>query len=118
MTLLDTTSLKTWEFIADAGTWMVIIGVAGEGLELIVKVVERKWPCGKCAQWSHKHEFLIQGALGSAFWIMVVLGLGIEFRGNHNAKQIEDKENTRLNLEAGIARKEAGAANDRAATTE
>ena len=50
--------------------------------------------------------------------MMVVLGLGIEFQGNHKAKQITDIENARLNLEAGTARKDAGAANDRAAQTE
>jgi len=96
MTTLDSASLKYWELVADWGTKLVIIGVAGEGVELLVKCFESSLK--KKQQWRHffhKADPWIN-TVGGIFWIMVVLGLWAEFRGNHMAKVILDKDNAEL----------------------
>jgi hypothetical protein len=113
--ILDSSSIKVWEVFAEVGTWMVIIGVAGEGVELALKLIKSK--VKKCETWCAKHELMID-ALGAFFWMMVVFGLAVEFKGNHNAKSLEDRANAILNNEAGLARKNAGEAIRRASSNE
>jgi len=109
MSLFSGWSLDAWETLGDIGTVMVIIGVAGEGIEILVK-----W---KRKEWYHKNESKID-LIGGVFWMLVVAGLAIEFRGNYKAKKIEEENTARLNIEAANARREAGAANERAANSE
>ena len=42
MTALDSSWLKFWEFVSEFGFIMVIVGVVGEGTELVVKWIERR----------------------------------------------------------------------------
>ena len=111
MTALDSASLKYWESVADWGTVFVIIGVAGEGVEILVKFFE---PCLKRTQkWRHffhKADPWIN-MIGGLFWIMVVLGLWAEFKGNHLAKVILDKENVELHARAANLETNAAALN-------
>ena len=63
--------LFAWEFsIRHPGTVLVLIGVAGEGAELIAKKF--------CHEWFKKQESLLEW-LGLLFWLMVVVGLLWEF---------------------------------------
>lgn len=100
MTAFDSASLKHFESLADWGTKLVIIGVAGEGIELLIKFFEPRLK--KRLKWRHffhKTDPWIN-AVGGVFWIMVVLGLCWEFSGNHKAKVILDKDNAELHLKA------------------
>lgn len=116
-------TLRRWEIFADIGTWMVIVGVFGEGLEIGLKLIaglskesSKPW-MRTCASWHHKHEVSVD-FVGGIFWLIVVAGLAMEFEGNHKVKIIEQAENTRLNTEAGNARKDAAVAIERAANVE
>jgi len=105
MTDLDASSLKFWESFSEFGFWLVIIGVFGESVDLLSKWVvrRRKTPLPeKIEKWLLPVE--------SFFWVILCIGLAMEFRGGHNAKQIADRENARLNGEAGQARKDAAVA--------
>jgi hypothetical protein len=100
MTAFDPGSLSHWESFADWGTKFVIVGVAGEGLELFIKFIAR--PLRKRASWRHffhKADPWID-FVGTVFWIMVVCGLWAEFKGNHMSKIILDKDNAQLHLQA------------------
>jgi hypothetical protein len=59
MTAADAASLNSWESMADFGTWLVIIGVAGEGLEIGIKICEHKIKSDRFSAWCEKHEFSI-----------------------------------------------------------
>ena len=114
MSELDSSLLKHWEFVADLGTWLVIIGVAGEGIEIALKILEHRCSNIRFLDWFKKHEFSIE-VWGAIFWLMVVVGLLMELKGSHKSKEITDKENTRLtslaaetSIRAGNAEKEAG----------
>jgi hypothetical protein len=117
MTALDSASLKSAEALADWGTWLVIIGVAGEGIEIAIKICEHKVKNEGFSAWCKKHNFAIE-IWGGIFWLMVVVGLGMEFRGNHKSQQIVQNENTRITQIAGEAIKQAAIANDRASSNE
>ena len=109
-----------WEFIADCGTCAVIFGVLGEGLEIAAKATklcELKWirfqqwlrTCPRLKHWSawcEKHDLLIE-IIGAVCWVLVVVGLMVEFGGNHEVKRIEDADNALLKNQAGQAIKEA-----------
>lgn len=114
MSAIDASSLNFWETVADVGTWFVIIGVAGEGLEILLKLRRHKSKNEKFLTWYAKHDFAIE-IIGGICWLMVVVGLGIEFEGNHKSQQIVKNENTRITKEAGKAIGLAGDANERAA---
>ena len=124
MSIVDSASLKFWELVADIGTWAVILGVAGEGLEITVKILEHKCKNEKFLAWCQKHKFSIE-IWGGIFWAIVVLGLATEFKGNHESQKITGAENARLTTQAakaieraGNAEKEAAQANERAAKFE
>jgi hypothetical protein len=109
MTSLDSASLKFWESVAEWGFRMVFIGVAGEGAEIIAKLFFIKS--------FKKHEHLWD-VFSAICWLILVVGLAIEFKGTHNVTGLADSENARLTDEAAIARREAGQANERAAIIE
>ncbi len=127
MTTLDSSWLKFWEFVSEFGFIMVIVGVVGEGTELVVEWVERRK--GKATA-PKKPGWLLPVETFS--FAILVVGLAMEFLGSHNAMRIADAENAKLNLEAkqagknaaasyenaAVAKREAGEANDRAANTE
>lgn len=95
MSAADASLLNFSESIADFGTWLVIVGVAGEGIEIVLKILRHKWETGCFANWHDRHEFSIE-ILGAIFWLMVVAGLAIEFAGNHQSKIILDRQNAEL----------------------
>src|SRR5689334_2385837 len=101
-------SAATWEFIADFGSWMVVVGVAAEGLDLSVKLLTklrekreriRAWLAGgkieRCIHWCEKRDFLML-VWEYFWWSIVVLGLMVEIGGNHQARKIGDRENLQL----------------------
>ena len=110
MSAIDSASLNSFERWADFGTWLVIIGVAGEGVEILLKILQHKLTCKTFLLWCERHEFSIE-IWGALFWIMVVAGLAVEFRYGHKAKTISDAENVRLV-------QKAAELTDRAATNE
>ncbi len=75
----------SWEHFADVGAYFVIAGVAGEGLELLIKLFG--WRFEKLRQWSKRYEPLID-FVAFLFLMMVVGGLWMEVRGSHNASAI------------------------------
>jgi len=99
MSAIDSESLNSFEWLADFGTWLVIIGVAGEGVEIVLKVLQHKLTNEKFLAWCKNHEFSIE-IWGALFWLMVVIGLAVEFRYGHKAKTITDRENARLTQNA------------------
>src|ERR1043166_10282605 len=103
MTSLDADSLKNWETLADWGTIFVIVGVAGEGIEILIKFFEpRLKQKQKWRHLFHKADPWIN-LVGGIFWMMVVLGLWAEFKGSRKSKIILDAENARVNQQAGTA---------------
>jgi len=109
---------------------MVVIGVAGEGLEIAIKiatVLQSKVERFKCwlansrseklLKWCHENELVIE-SWGLFWWAVVVLGLLIEVQGNHEARKISDRENSQLIAKAGEAYRDAARANERATILE
>ncbi|TAK95475.1 MAG: hypothetical protein EPO07_15435 [Verrucomicrobia bacterium] len=113
MTSLDSSSLKFWQIFSEWGFWLVIVGVVGESVELASKWIIR---CRQKPLSKRLNRMLLP--VESLFWVMLCVGLAMEFLGSHNAMQIADRENARLNDEAGQARVEAEKANERAARLE
>src|SRR5437660_5235835 len=103
MTALDSSSLSHWEMIANVGAWLVIVGVAGEGFEIALKIIGHRVRNEKFLSWYKKREFSIE-VWGAVFWALLVAGLAIELKGGHEAKKIMLRENDRLNLETANAR--------------
>jgi hypothetical protein len=101
MTSLDLTSLKFWESVGLWGFVFVWVGVAGEGVEIFIKLFRAKL---------YDRKKRIFDVIGAVFWIILVVALATEFLGNMKAMQIADGVNSRLNAEAGQARKDAGEA--------
>lgn len=122
-------AFKLWTIFGVFGCVIVIIGIIGEGFELLLKWWrKRKFRVG----FGLRFDNLNRGRL-SAFIrrfhkfdleietfaiILVVLGLVIEVAASHVAYGISDLQNSLLNKEAGEARKAAGLANERAFTNE
>jgi hypothetical protein len=104
MSSSDALWLKIWTTFAAVGFVIVIIGVIIEGVEHFKKFKKQE----------HSRKLQIE-KLG---WFMVVIGLAMEFLGDHAAKRISDRENARLNKEAGDARQDAGSAIERAGLAE
>ncbi len=91
MTSLDSASLKVWESVAEWGFRMVFIGVAGEGAEIIAKLFFKK---------SFKKNEHSWDIFSGICWLILVVGLAIEFKGTHNVTRFSDAENARLTNEA------------------
>jgi hypothetical protein len=115
MTALDSSSLKFWESLAEWGTKLVIVGVVGEALELVLKWIEYKWKSEAFRNWCEKQKFSLDVFWPGVFWIMVVGGLIMEFRGSHEAQLIVQTENNRIMKESAEAIKEAADAKWQAA---
>ena len=94
--------LNIWEAFAAIGFIIVIIGVVIEGIEHFKDFPKKE----------HARKLRIE-KIG---WFLVVVGLAMEFLGDHAAKRIADRENARLNNQAGNARKDAAAAVSQAAS--
>ncbi len=109
MTALDSASLKFWESVGLWGFIFVWVGVAGEGVEIFIKLFQRKL--------YERKQFCLD-VIGAAFWVVLVVALAVEFWGNVRAMRIADSINSQLDAEAGKARKDAGAAIERAAIIE
>src|SRR3989442_871391 len=99
MNILDSESLKMWEAVADLGFKGVIFGVAGEGVEICIKLFAKKW----WNKWQRPLEII-----GAIFWMILVVGLAVEYKGNKEVVKLIDAENGRLDREAGMARRESG----------
>lgn len=95
MTALDSSSLKFWEVFSEIGFVLVIVGVAGEAVELFERLVRRK---SARIFWA------------KVFWGILVFGLAMEFLGSHNASRIADTENAKLSKLAGEAAERAAKA--------
>jgi hypothetical protein len=80
------------------GLVLVIVGVAGEGVEIIWKLLIRKR--------SEKLDLFLD-SIGAFFWIVLVIGLALEI-----------PDAARTDKEAAESNKLAGQANERAANTE
>ena len=109
MTSLDSASLKFWESVAEWGFRMVFIGVAGEGAEIIAKLFFKK------SFKKHEHSWDIFSGI---CWLILVVGLAIEFKGTHNVTLLSDSENARLTEEAARLNKEAADARLKTASLE
>ncbi len=109
MTILDSESLRFWESVGEVGFCLVIVGVLGEGAEIVVKLFRQEL---------YKRKQLRFDLFAAVCWVILVVGLAVEFWGNHKAMRIAAKESDRLNVEAGHARELAGEANERAASNE
>src|ERR1039457_2252210 len=124
---LDSASLKFWQLFSEWGFWLVIIGVFGESVDLAIKWLEQYR--GKETN-KTTHRWVLSAE--SFFWIVLCVGLAMEFLGGHKAMLIANRQNALLTLKAGeakkaaaaaieraaVAEKEAGQANDRASTNE
>lgn len=104
--------LNAWESYADVGSVMVIVGVAGEGVEIAVKFLEKKNE--RLREWYERHELSIE-FVGFVFWVMVVVGLGVEWRGNHKSSGIKEDDRARLTTILDATTRLAGQATERAA---
>ncbi|HEX3890299.1 MAG TPA: hypothetical protein VHX90_05555 [Verrucomicrobiae bacterium] len=80
------------------GLVLVIVGVAGEGIEIIWKLLVRK---------RSERLDLFLDSIGAFFWIVLVIGLALEI-----------PDAARTDKEAAESNKLAGQANERAANTE
>lgn len=99
MTALTSGLLSSWELYADVGLWMVVVGVAGEVVEIGIKHIEQgrflEHRGIQFNEWSKSHALEIE-FLGFVFWILVVIGLVMEWRGSHKASGIRQDEIIRL----------------------
>jgi hypothetical protein len=114
MSAEDAALLKFSESVADFGTWLVIIGVAGEGIEIGLKILRHKLKNENFLGWCNRHEFSIE-IWGAIFWLMVVAGLAVEFSGNHDGKIVLDRQNAELYEQGKFAEERAENANKLAA---
>jgi len=105
MTALDSASLKFWESVGECGTVLVIVGVTGEALEIVLKWIEHKAKSHCFNKWCEEQKFLLDVFLPGVFWILVVGGLILEFRGSHKAQLIVQQENNRITQELDNSKK-------------
>lgn len=113
-------SVEVWETFAEIGTWLVVIGVFGEGFEIAIKLAKglkakqlkiSSWLAkSRGLEWCEKHEMTVE-LFGAVCWALVVGGLVIEVRGSHNAQKISGRDNAQLHLQAATANTNAAAAN-------
>lgn len=89
MTALDLSSLKIWESVGEWGFVFVWVGVAGEGVEIFIKLFRPNL--------YDRKKFCLD-VIGAIFWMILVAGLAVEFWGNHKAMRIADAENARLHV--------------------
>lgn len=120
MPFIDSAAQDSWEFVAEIGFFVVIVGVALEIIDLVAK--RRK---------HHREESILVKDPMWLWWvecasvILVVLGLAVEFIAGINATLIGRQNSDKLRTQAraafdraGIAEIVAGQANERAAIIE
>lgn len=112
MTDLDSDSLKFWQSFSEWGFCLVIVGVFGESVDLIAKWLIR---CRKRRLPKRVDKWMLP--LESVFWIILCVGLAMEFLGGHKAMLIADRQNAILTAKAEQAGKEAAEANKQAAAS-
>jgi len=95
-------SLEFWQTFSEVGFWLVIFGVFGESTELIAKWAVR---CRKKRLPKRLERSLLP--LESIFWIILCIGLAVEFFGGRKASVLANSENTRLNRESADMRARA-----------
>lgn len=94
--------LISWELYATVGSVMVIVGVAGEGVEIAVKFLEKRNE--RLRAWYERHALTVE-FVGFVFWVMVVIGLMMEWRGNQKSTAIKEDETAELTKELILAKK-------------
>jgi hypothetical protein len=109
MISLDSDSLKFWQSFAEWGFGLVIVGVFGESVDLVAKWVVR---CRKRRLPKQVDRWMLP--LESSFWIILCVGLAMEFLGGHKAMLIADRQNAILTDKAEQAGKDAEQAKERA----
>jgi len=93
MSSADSWWLSFWEWFASVGFLLVIVGCIIEGVEHLVKFKRSE---------AHKRKGIEK--LG---WLILVVGLAMEFLGDRRAKRIADRENRRLSAVAAFANERA-----------
>lgn len=124
----DAAALKLWSALSLLGIVLVFVGVLMEGIELVVRIVaffRRKrlsviWvklPELKVPNWAHVVDHI--------GWFILLIGLGLEWKGHVRIEEITDRESRRLNAEltkavdsSRLATLHASKANERASLTE
>jgi hypothetical protein len=110
MTSLDASSLKAWEDWADFGFKLVIVGVVGECAELFARWFERRTK-KRLPKWLNRSLLPIE----SFFWIVLCIGLSMEYTGGVQSRRISDGKNAALELEAADAKDDAAKSTNDAA---
>jgi hypothetical protein len=98
----DAAALKLWSALSLLGIVLVFVGVLMEGIELVVRIVaffRRKrlsviWvklPELKVPNWAHVVDHI--------GWFILLIGLGLEWKGHVRIEEITDRESRRLNAE-------------------
>ena len=99
--------LSTFEFIAAAGTVLVLIGVVSEGAEILIKISKvsraRRWIEREGSRrWLFSFLWLTRKLHPIMLWIegvglgIVVVGLAIEWFGTSGAERIQSDKNAEL----------------------
>ena len=110
MSASDSFRLMIWELVAAVGVVMVIVGILGEGSELLVKWVGKKkykkfqagmddglrWFLAILVKFVRPRILEVE----TFAFALVVLGLVAEFWGSQESQQILGKNNLQLNLAA------------------
>src|SRR5262245_35175153 len=118
MSAADASALSLWSWISLLGIALVFVGVLFEGAELVVRVMaffKRKrlrliWnilPETHVPRWAHLMDHV--------GWFILIVGLGLEWRGHVRIEEITDRENRRLSTELDKAVRDSGEANKLAA---
>src|SRR5947208_7750223 len=111
MTDVDS-QVRFWVALSEWGFVAVIVGVLGEGVELV-----QEWR----AKFQRTSGVKPSGYLlpfETFFFVLLVLGLAAEFWGSHKAVRLSELQNAYLNNEAAQARKEAAEAVRQASSNE
>jgi hypothetical protein len=123
MSEADSVLLNRWLFLSLLGIVFVWVGVFMEGAEIVARrIAKRKAKRAsrsepKIPEWAH--------TVGDFGWIVLLVGLGLEWRGHIIITDITERENRRLSGELAIATnnsgqaiKEAARFNERASSNE
>jgi hypothetical protein len=108
--MTDDSLLLFWTRISEIGFILVIVGVVGESIELLSRLVGW-WAKMHFSERAHRWMLVIE----FVFWGLLVVGLATEFLGAHKAQEVAERINSRLNKDAAEATKLAAEANQEAA---
>ena len=106
----DSFWLKVWEWVSTISVVVVIVGIIGEGAELLLKFANKKKYKRLQRGWGIQFRWHLAGLMKfvrprlleveTFAFALVVLGLVGEFWGSQKEKQILDRNNAQLNLAA------------------